>query len=57
MEMMAYITLRPWSTMECSQPATWTTNRSLHMCQLTHPPSTRSSSASEGYLQASVVTQ
>ena len=24
-----YDTLRPWITMECSQPAAWTTNRSL----------------------------
>ena len=29
--------LRPWSTMECSQPAAWTTNRSLLVASRVRP--------------------
>ena len=31
------IAVRPWSTMECSQPAAWTTNRSLLVASRVRP--------------------
>ena len=31
------LNMRPWSTMECSQPAAWTTNRSLLVASRVRP--------------------